>query len=112
MRTRNLALSGIVALALAGAGLPTLAQTTSDAPKKTKEERQAAKAKADASFKAADTNGDGGLSREELAKSKEHGVITKNFDAMDTNKDGKVTLAERDAWVKARAAERKKQKQQ
>jgi Ca2+-binding EF-hand superfamily protein len=109
MNARNLALTGVVALALAATGLPTLAQTS--APKKTKEERQAAKDKYEAQFKAADTNGDGGLSKEELSKSKDHGVIMKNFDAMDTDKDGKVTMAEHRAWLKAKAADRKKQKQ-
>jgi len=62
---------------------------------------QTARAKWEAHFKAADKNGDGGLSKDELAKSKGFPHIRDNFDAMDSNKDGKVTIAEHDAWQKA-----------
>jgi hypothetical protein len=53
-----------------------------------------------AAFKAADTNGDGGLSRDELAKTPETAFrgIKDHFDEMDTNKDGKVTSAEGNVW--------------
>jgi hypothetical protein len=62
-----------------------------------------------ARFKAADTNGDGGLSRDELANTnKLHFLIIKtNFDQMDANKDGKVTPEERDAWIEAQRAKKK-----
>jgi len=54
-----------------------------------------------AAFKAADTNGDGGLSRDELAKTPENAfkAIKANFDEMDTDKDGKVTPAEGNVWA-------------
>jgi Ca2+-binding EF-hand superfamily protein len=54
-------------------------------------------------FKAADLNGDGGLSREELDKTdkSQFKLIKDNFDAMDYDKDGKVTPAEREKWIKA-----------
>ena len=53
-----------------------------------------------AAFKAADTNGDGGLTRDELAKTPETAfrAIKDHFDEMDTNKDGKVTPAEGNVW--------------
>ena len=54
-----------------------------------------------AAFKAADTNGDGGLTRDELAKTPETAfrAIKDHFDEMDTNKDGKVTPAEGNVWA-------------
>jgi len=118
MSTGNLALASIVAFTLSWVGLPAYAQTTpapaaktekTAQPAKTKEERQEARAKFEAQFKAADKNVDGGLSKDELAPTQkgDFSAIKKNFDAMDTNKDGKVTIAERDAWGKARAAEKK-----
>jgi Ca2+-binding EF-hand superfamily protein len=83
-------------------------------PFRTREEKQEARARFEAEFKAADKDGDGGLSRAELAESRalpgssrHFGVMDANFDAMDANGDGKVTLAERDAWLRARAAEKK-----
>jgi hypothetical protein len=62
----------------------------------------------EAAFRAADKNYDGGLSRGELDQTTEFAVIKKNFDAMDTNRDSKVTIAERQAWFndKKRAARR------
>jgi hypothetical protein len=107
MRKGDLVLAGIVALVLAGAGLSALAQTSAP-PKKTKEERQAAMAKWEASFKAADKNGDGGLSKAELDQVKGFPNIRKNFDAMDANKDGKITIEEHHAWDRARRAAQRK----
>ena len=104
MSKKSLALASIVALTLVAA-FPALAQTPPPAQKKSKEDRQAA---FEARFKAADKNGDGGLTKAELGDGKQFPAILKNFDAMDTNKDGKVTIAERDAWGKAQAAAKKK----
>jgi hypothetical protein len=95
MNKLNSTIAGIMALALAGSSYVAFAQP------KSKAERQEALAKWMAAFKAADKNGDGGLSKEELAKAKGFGVMKKNFDAMDANKDGKVTPEERGAWGKA-----------
>ncbi|MGH8640628.1 MAG: hypothetical protein ACRET6_02890 [Burkholderiales bacterium] len=101
MSKRNLALASIVALTLAGT-LPALAQT---APaKKSKEETRAA---FEARFKAADKNSDGGLTKAELGDGKQFPAILKNFDAMDANKDGKVTAEEHHAWGKANRAAKK-----
>jgi EF hand domain-containing protein len=107
MSKRNVVLASFVALALAGAGLPALAQTSAP-PKKSKEDMQAAMAKWEAQFKAADKNGDGGLSKDELNQAKGFPHIKQNFDAMDTNKDGKVTIEEHHAWEKANRAAKKK----
>jgi Ca2+-binding EF-hand superfamily protein len=63
-------------------------------------------AKTAAAFKHHDKNKDGGLSREE-AKKGFSGVYA-NFDAMDTNKDGKVTLEERNAWIAKQKADKEK----
>lgn len=57
-------------------------------------------------FKKADLNDSGGLSKVELDKrtEKEFDAIRKNFDAIDANKDGQVTLAEVEQYQKAHAA--------
>lgn len=49
-------------------------------------------------FKKADLNGSGGLSKAELEKAKGFKRVKKNFDAMDSNHDGQVTAAERDSY--------------
>ena len=55
----------------------------------------------EARFTLADTDRSGGLSKAELAGAAAPGfpIIAKNFDAMDTNKDGQVTLAERNGAI-------------
>lgn len=56
-----------------------------------------------AAFNAADTNGDGGLSEEELSKTDptQFKGIKANFKKMDADNDGKVTLKEVNKWVTA-----------
>jgi Ca2+-binding EF-hand superfamily protein len=64
-------------------------------------------------FKAADTNNDGGLTRDEMRKSsRKFPVIEKFFAAMDSNNDAKVTIAERDAWLAANKGKVSKKMQQ
>jgi hypothetical protein len=74
------------------------AQTPTPAQKAAKRD-----ASHDSKFKAADKNGDGALSKDELAAAnpKDFSEMRKYFDQMDANKDGKVTEAERQAWIKA-----------
>ena len=77
----------------------------------TEQKAKLRRAQFEAAFKAADANGDGGLSKEELAKMRESSIplvkahfdsIKAQFDEMDANHDGKVTLEEHDAWVEAK----------
>ena len=56
-------------------------------------------------FKRADANGDGRLTREEAQKGMP--LVARDFDRLDTNKDGFVTLDELEAALKARAEARK-----
>ena len=119
MRYRTLAIASFTAIALSTGGLVAVAQTTKPAEPGTtsgkskdrrdtnkdgvisSREKSDAQKKAQERFKAADTNNDGGLSREEARAAKGYGSIEKHFDAMDTNNDGKVTLEERRAWSQA-----------
>ena len=55
-------------------------------------------------FSKADTNGDGKLSRAEVAKAMPH--LAGKFDGIDTNKDGQLSRGELSAWKKARRGER------
>ena len=109
MIRRDTAIAVIASLLFAGAVSPALAQAPAPAsppaaaPKKDAKQNRA---QFEARFKAADKNNDGGLTREEAAS---FSSITRNFDAIDADKDGKVTLGERDAWAKARRAAQKKQ---
>src|SRR5688572_4300349 len=70
---------------------------------KRKERREAMQQESAAHFKAADKDGDGALSKAELAAApaKQFPNIRDHFDQMDANKDGKVTMAERNTWLKA-----------
>lgn len=58
-------------------------------------------AKFDEQFRAADTDGDGALSRTE-AQAAHMTRILDNFDRLDTNKDGKVTREEMRALLRSR----------
>lgn len=101
-------LSALVAGSAFAQGNPAAPGQEKKQAKSTAEER----AKWEAHFKKADTDGDGGLSKAELDKSgaKAFPNVKKNFDAMDTNKDGKVTIAERDAFVNAQKGAKKAEK--
>jgi outer membrane lipoprotein SlyB len=72
----------------------------------TRAEYEAYLARADdrfqAKFKQADLNDSGGLSKTELGKTSatELDVLRKNFDAIDTDRDGHATLAENQAYQK------------
>jgi beta-glucanase (GH16 family) len=90
-------LHALTALALALAAPALLAQTSSSGSTKPSWHKE---------FKAADTNNDDGLSRDEIkaakaAKKGDFSIIEKYFDEMDANHDGKVTIDERTAWGKA-----------
>jgi hypothetical protein len=84
MILRNLA----VALLSAGVAFNAVAQMND--PEKRK-----------AVFDRVDADKSGGVTKEELKKGgpDELKMIKENFDAMDTNKDGQVTLKERDTFV-------------
>lgn len=119
MHARTLATTTFLAVALSTGALLALAQTTKpvdankDGAVSSKERRDTnrdgklshtekaeAREQAQARWREADKNRDGGLSREE-AKAGGYPTIERNFDAMDTNKDGKVTFQERAAWGNA-----------
>lgn len=57
-----------------------------------------------AAFKKADLNASGGLSKAELDKTTRFKRMKQNFDAMDSNHDGQITVAESDAYRPAPAA--------
>jgi len=56
-------------------------------------------------FKRADADGDGSLSREEARKGMP--LVARDFDRIDANRDGRVTMDELEATLKARADGRK-----
>ena len=68
--------------------------------------REQGKKRFEEQFKKADTDGDGALSKAEAEKNMPR--LAKDFDAIDANKDGKVTPDEIRASMQARMAERHK----
>lgn len=54
-----------------------------------------------AAFASADTDKSGGLSMAELGKTgpKKFGLLKQKFADVDANKDGQVTISERDAYI-------------
>lgn len=110
MRIPAAAIASLVAFVLIHASLPAQAQSSG---RPTDVDRDGAVGKAEKKqaredrFSAADTNKDGGLSREEARKAGGFSNIEKNFDAMDANRDGKVTPEERRAYNKSTRAGRK-----
>ena len=91
----------LAAIAAAFAG-NALAQNKSGAPL-TEEQKDA---RWEENFKKADTDHSGGLNKAELAKTRSGAFpgIKKHFDAMDANKDGQVTVGERDAYIASHQA--------
>ena len=99
-----------VALAIGSSAFAqTPAPTTQKQAPMTDAQKKERRADWEGKFKAADKNKDNALSKDELAAHpKDFADLRANFDAMDTSKDGKVTMAEHDAWIaKARAAKKK-----
>jgi len=96
---KNLKLFTAIAMAMAFLmNLPfAIAKTAGDG----KPQDKSTPGKWEAMFNKADTNHSGGLSRAELKKTDKDRftLIKENFKAMDTNKDGEVTIAERDAFI-------------
>ena len=72
-------------------------------PEKCRAERQA---RFEERFKKADSDGDGALSRAEAEKGMPY--LSRHFDAIDADKDGRVTREEIETARKARAARRHK----
>ncbi|OGA74533.1 MAG: hypothetical protein A3G81_25455 [Betaproteobacteria bacterium RIFCSPLOWO2_12_FULL_65_14] len=68
--------------------------------------RETAGAKFQEYFKRADADGDGALSRAEAGQGMPR--IARKFDAIDANRDGKVTQDEMRAWFQARRAARER----
>lgn len=87
--SRSLLALALAPVVLAGAALTAVAQTKGA----TKEQPVAAKDKAviEAAFTRTDANGDGKLSKDEVAKLP---AIASRFDELDKNKDGVLSLDE------------------
>lgn len=91
---------GQVTLAERDAALADVAKANqAQLQKRAAEERKAWEER----FAKADTNKDGALTKKEAENAAKPGFpqITKNFTAMDKDKNGKVTMAERDEFLKA-----------
>lgn len=95
----------LVASTLALFAAASMAQTTPQpdaAPKASLAEKM--QKRAQARFQKLDVNGDGVLSRDEVAN-RPH--LAQNFDAIDSNKDGKLTPDELRSSMKSRRSEGK-----
>ncbi|MBL8377031.1 MAG: hypothetical protein JNM79_04125 [Burkholderiales bacterium] len=88
-----IALAPSLAMAQAPGSVPGSATASPQNRDAGRADRQARKAERQARFKAADTNGDGALSRAEADAAGLKG-IAKRFDVIDSNKDGRVTREE------------------
>lgn len=88
-----IALAPSLALAQAPAAVPGGSAASPPDREAGRTERHARKAERRARIKAADTNGDGALSRAEADAAGLKG-ISRRFDVIDSNKDGRVTRDE------------------
>ena len=94
------------AIALAGlCAFSAFAQTPPPAAAPATQRGEGLGKPARASLKSLDVNNDKMLSKEEV---KGRPMLEKNFDAIDTNKDGQLTRAEMKAYREAHKGERKK----
>ena len=96
--------SSIVLVIASAASISAFAQTPTPAPTGAPGASTPGPGKARAHLKDLDVNKDQMISRDE-AKSRPR--LTKNFDAIDTNKDGQLTHAELKAYRQAHQGERK-----
>ena len=99
----TLKISLIATLLAASAASIAFAEAPADAPKGERAHKMHER------FKAADKDGDGKISREEANAALPR--IARNFDAIDTNKDGFVTKEELRAYHEKNAAARKEHKE-
>jgi hypothetical protein len=97
--------AGLLAIALCGGqAFAQSADKDKDKNKMSKKEQQAQDRKQwETMFKEHDKNNDRGLQKSEVGD-KAFPHIRDHFAEMDTNKDGKVTMAEHDAWEKKQNA--------
>ena len=101
MKKLNVALITVLLSASVGASL-AIADVPVDPPAGAKSERAH---KMHDRLKAADTDGDGKISRTEAAALPR---MAKHFDEIDANKDGFITKEEMKAWHQKRAANKPK----
>ena len=100
---RSLAIAQALAIAFAFGGSAVYAQTSTSGM--TKDQKMQRRADFEKKFKAADKDGNG-LTKDEIKKGFPH--LNTNFDAIDANKNGKVTWDEYTAWEKAQSKAKNK----